>query len=95
MKTKRAPVKTISLQKMLLHAAVLEIRLEKVILKKVDLPIQNITFRPNSVLVPQYIRNAFKIYSENQVTEIKEETLPINGATTKLKIFLLSFVAEA
>ena len=78
MKTKLAIVKAISLPKLLLNAVMLEIRLDKVIIKEVDLPIQNITFWTDSVLVLQYIRNGFKIYSANQVTEIKEETLLIN-----------------
>ena len=78
MKTKLAIVKAISLPKLLLNAVMLEIRLDKVIIKEVDLPIQNITFWTNSVLALQYNRNGFKIYSANQVTKIKEETLLIN-----------------
>ena len=89
MKTKLAPVKTISLPKLLLNVAVLEIRLDKVIIKEVHLTIQNITFWTDSVFVLQYIRNGFKIYSANQVTEIKEETLLNNEATSALKMFLL------
>ena len=90
MKTKLAPVRTISLPKLLLNVAVLEIRLDKVIIKEVHLTIQNTTFWTDSVLVLQYIRNGFKIYSTNQVTGIKEETLLNNDATSKLKIFLLT-----
>ena len=59
MKTKLAPVKTISLPKLLLNVAVLEIRLDKVIIKEVHLTIQNTTFWTDSVLVLQYIRNGF------------------------------------
>ena len=44
MKTKLAIVKAISLPKLLLNAEMLEIRLDKVIIKEVDLPIQNIPF---------------------------------------------------
>ena len=79
MKTKLAIVKAISLPKLLLNTVMLEIRLDKVIIKEVDLPIQNITFWTNSVLALQYIRNGFKVYSGNQVTEIKDETLLINA----------------
>ena len=90
MKTKLAPVKTISLPKLLLNVAVLEIRLDKVIIKEVHLTIQNTTFWTDSVLVLQYIRKGFKIYSTNQVSGIKEETFLNNDATSKLKIFLLT-----
>ena len=81
MKTKLVPVKTISLPKLLLNVAVLEIRLDRVIIKEVHLIIQNITFWTDSVLVLQYIRNGFKIHFTKQVTEIKEETLLNNDAT--------------
>ena len=83
MKTKLSPVKTISLPKLLLNVAVLEIRLDKVIIKEVHLTIQNTTFWTDSVLVLQYIRNGFKIYSTNQVTGIKEESL-LNNITKQI-----------
>lgn len=50
-KTKLAPVKTISPPRLLLNAAVLKIRLDEVIINEVDLPIQNITFWTDSVLM--------------------------------------------
>ena len=90
MKTKLSPVKKLSLPKLLLNVAVLEIRLDKVIIKEVHLTIQNTTFWTDSVLVLQYIRKGFKIYSTNQVSGIKEETFLNNDATSKLKIFLLT-----
>ena len=76
-KTKLAPMKIISLPRLEINAAVLGLRLYKIIIKEVNLPIQNIAFGTGSVLVLQYIRNEthrFKVFVANCVIEIKEET---------------------
>ena len=59
-----------------LNAAVLGVRLYKLIITKVDLPIQNIAFWTDSMLVLRYNQNEThrKVYIANHVTEIKEET---------------------
>ena len=63
--TRLAPMKTISLSRLELNAAVLGVRLYKMIIKEVDLLIQTIKSWTDSVLVLQHIRNEthrFKVY---------------------------------
>lgn len=64
-KTRLASMKTISLSRLGLNAAVLGVRLRKMIIKEIDLLIQTIKSCSNSILVLQHIRNEthrFKIY---------------------------------
>ena len=78
-KTRLAPIKTVSLPRLELNAAVIGVRLYKVIIKEIDLPINEIFFLTDSMLVLQYIRDAnhrFKVFVANRVTEIREQTNP-------------------
>ena len=78
-KTRLAPIKTVSLPRLELNAAVIGVRLYKVIIKEIDLPINEIFFWTDSMLVLQYIRDAnhrFKVFVANRVTEIGEQTNP-------------------
>ena len=76
-KNRLAPIKTISLPRLELNAAVLGIRLYKSIIKELDLPISQTMFWTDSTLVLQYLRNEtqrFKTYVANRVTEILDES---------------------
>ena len=76
-KTRLAPIKTVSLPRLELNAAVIGVRLYKVIIKEIDLPINEIFFWTDSMLVLQYIRDEnhpFKVFVANRVTEIREQT---------------------
>ena len=77
LKSRLAPIKTILLPHLELNAAVLGVRLYTMIIKEINLPIQNILFWADSTLVLQYLRNerhCFKVYVANIVTEILEMT---------------------
>ena len=78
-KTRLAPIKTVSLPRLELNAAVIGVRLYKVIIKEIDLPINEIFFWTDSMLVLKYIRDEnhrFKVFVANRVTEIREQTNP-------------------
>ena len=77
LKSRLAPIKTILLPHLELNAAALGVRLHTMIIKEINLPIQNILFWTDSTLVLQYLRNqrhCFKVYVANRVTEILEMT---------------------
>ena len=74
-KNRLAPIKTILLPCLELNAAVLGFRLDTMIIKEINLPVQNVFFWTDSTLVMQYLRNErhyFKVYVANRVTEILE-----------------------
>ena len=74
-KNKVARIKTVSLPRLELNAAVLVIRIYKSIIKELDLPIYKTTFWADSPLVLQYLRNEtqrFKTYAANRTAEILE-----------------------
>ena len=56
-KDRLAPIKTFSLPRVELNAAVLGIRPYKSVIKELDLPIYKTTFWKDSTLMLQYIRN--------------------------------------
>ena len=57
LKSRLAPIKTILLPHLELNAAALGVRLHTMIIKEINLPIQNILFWTDSTLVLQYLRN--------------------------------------
>ena len=78
-KTRLAPIKTVSLPRLELNAAVIGVTLYKLIIKEIDLPITKIFFWTDSMLVLQYIHDEnhrFKVFVANRVTEIREQTNP-------------------
>ena len=78
-KSKLAPLKTVSLPRLELNAAVTAVRLFKNIIFDVDLPVERVIFWSDSTLVLQYINNTthrFKTFVANRVTEIIEASTP-------------------
>ncbi len=74
-KSKLAPLKTITLPRLELNAAVTTIRLYRNIIHEIDLPIEKTYFWTDSTLTYQYITNTehrFRVYTANRVTEILE-----------------------
>ena len=67
-KSRFTPIKTISLPRLELNAAVLGGRLYTMIIKEINLPIQNVLLWTDSTLVLQYLKNQrhrFKVYVAN------------------------------
>ena len=90
--------KIISLLRLELNAAVLVVRLYKLIIKEVDLPYKTSHSGP----IPCQCFNALemkrigsKFMSQIVSQKLKKKHLPINDTTSKVKITLLTFVAEA
>ena len=74
-KSKLAPIKTLTLPRLELSAALTGARLSKLILHELDLPIEETFFWSDSVLTLQYISNTsnrYKVFVANKVSEIHE-----------------------
>ena len=72
-----APTKQIPLPRLELSAATVAVRLYRLIIKEIDLPIEDSHFWSDSTLTLQYItneRNRFKTFVANRVAEIREVT---------------------
>ena len=78
-KSKLAPLKTVTLPRLELSAAVTAARLYRSVIYEIDLPVERACFWTDSTLTYQYIANTkhrFKVYPANRVTEIlKTSTL--------------------
>ena len=78
-KSKLAPLKTITLPKLELNAALTNVRLFLNIIHEIDLPVERTCFWSDSTLTLQYITNTkhrFRVYTANRVTEILETSTP-------------------
>jgi len=78
-KLRLAPVKTMTLPRLELNAAVTAVRLMNQVIREIDLPIVSTWLWSDSTLTLQYIkieRQRFKTYVANRVTEIRESTQP-------------------
>ena len=76
-KNRLAPIKKTLLTRLELNAAVLGVRLYTMIIKEINLPIQNLLFWADSALVLQCVinqRHRFKVFVAKRVTEILEMT---------------------
>ena len=76
-KSKLAPIKTLTLPRLELSAALTAARLSKLVLHELDLPIERTFFWSDSVLTLQYISNTsnrYKVFVANKVSEIHELT---------------------
>ncbi|XP_066928372.1 uncharacterized protein [Clytia hemisphaerica] len=74
-----APTKQVPLPRLELSAATIAVRLYRLIIKEIDLPIEDSHFWSDSTLTLQYItneRNRFKTFVANRVSEIREVTQP-------------------
>ena len=68
-----APIKTVSLLRLELNAAIPGIRVSKSIIKELDLPFYKIALWTESILVLQYLRNGtqcFRTYAANGIIVI-------------------------
>ena len=76
-KSRLAPVKTVSLPRLELNAAVVGVRIAQVIKKEMSLPLSIFKYWTDSTLTLQYITDKshrFKEYVPNRVSEILEYT---------------------
>ena len=78
-KSRLAPIKTITLPRLELNAAVIGARLSRMLIHELDLPIERVQYWSDSTLVLQYIKNKsqrVKVYVANRVTDIREASSP-------------------
>ena len=74
-KSRLSPIKTITLPRLELNAAVIGARLSRLLLHELDLPVERVQYWTDSTLVLQYINNnshRVKVFVANRVTEIHE-----------------------
>ena len=78
-KSRVAPLKTITVPRMELIAAVVSVKLHKFIIEQVNLPIHKIVFCTDSTIVLQYIRNEarrFQTFVANRLSVIHNASSP-------------------
>ena len=76
-KSRLAPLKAVTIPRLELSAAVLAVRLDRIIRKEITLPIKSSTFWTDSTCVLRYIRNKekkFQTFVANRVTRILEQS---------------------
>ena len=74
-----APIKSITLPRLELNAAVVGIRLYRILIQDIDVPVQSSHFRTDSLLTLQYMKaesQRFKVFVANRVREIREASSP-------------------
>ena len=78
-KSKLAPIRTVTLPRLELNAAVTGVRMYKTIIRETDLPVERAIFWTDSTLTLQYITNTThrpKVYVGNRQAEVREATDP-------------------
>ena len=78
-KARNAPIKFTTIPRLELQAAVLATRLNKMLRKQLDLPIQQTRYWTDSEIVLHYLKNekrGFQTYVANRVEEIRENSHP-------------------
>ena len=74
-KSRLAPLKTLTIPRLELQAAVLGIRVKNTIMNEIDTDIDRITFWSDTMLTLQYINNEtkrFRVFVSNRVAEIRK-----------------------
>ena len=78
-KARLAPIKSVTLPRLELNAAVVGIRLYRTLIQEIDVPVQSSYFWTDSLLTFQYIKaesQRFKVFVANRVREIREVSSP-------------------
>ena len=78
-KSRLAPLKQLTIPRLELSAAVLAVRLNSMVVRELDAPVQESYFWTDSTCVLGYINNVdrrFKTFVTNRVSTIHEESLP-------------------
>ena len=78
-KSRVAPLKTVTIPRMELTAAVVSVKLHKFITEQLDLPINKTVFWTDSTIVLQYIRNEarrFQTFVANRLSIIHDASSP-------------------
>lgn len=78
-KTRLAPLKSVTIPRLELIAATLSVKIDKVLKRELEFPIQETFFWTDSMIVIQYIENEntrFKTFVANRLTIIHEGTVP-------------------
>jgi hypothetical protein len=78
-KSRVAPMRQMTIPRLELSAALLAVRIDRMLHKELDLDLANSVFWTDSMLVLQYIKNEtkrFHTFVENRVSEIRDSSVP-------------------